>query len=260
VPVAPPPPPPRTPPPPPPAFRPPTAGADPAGYSLPLGPHPAASGYGTPPAGTPPSGAYAVPPAPAAPSSGSYTVPPLAGATPSGGYAVPAATAGPASGAFAAPLPPSAPGAARRANPLPWIVGIAALLFLTVAGAVLWWVLRAPEGESTDAGPVPAVTAAPTLGPPVKADEARLLVIATPWAEVTAIAGNGGAVPLPTQRTTPLLLTLPPGRYTLTLAHPTAAAPVTCEVDLVNGQAATCQRELVPVDVMQYFKDAGWWQ
>ena len=51
-----------------------------------------------------------------------------------------------------------------------------------------------------------------------------------------------------------------PGSYTVTLAHPSAAEPVTCQVELVTGQVVTCQQELVPVDVMQYFKEAGWWQ
>jgi hypothetical protein len=198
--------------------------------------------------------------------------------TPSGGTALPqASAAGPlvaaAAGAPAlgtpAVLPAAAVPAAQPAPPAPRSSGVPLVPLLLIGGLVVaaglaagaWWLLRERPAKEVATGPIAQPTAVATVGPPVQADEARLLVMASPWAEVTEIRGaNGAAVTLPAQRTTPLVLNLSPGRYTVTLAHPGAAQPASCEAEVVRGQAATCQAQVVAVDVMQYFKEAGWWQ
>ena len=143
------------------------------------------------------------------------------------------------------------------------LLAVAALAFLLLAGAALWWVLRdedAPVAEEVAAAPTAAVVV-PTAGPVVSPNQARVVVLAAPWGELTAIRrADGSELPLPQHRTTPVVLTLPAGRYELTLTHPGAPAPQSCSVELVTGQAATCQVQLVAVDVMHYFKEAGWWQ
>jgi hypothetical protein len=152
-------------------------------------------------------------------------------------------------------------GVAVRPRVWLWLLLAAGLVAMLAGAAVLWWIFGRGPGASVAEDAQPAATAAATAGPPVKPDEARLVVLGAPWGEVTAIrSGDGAAAALPARRTTPLVLTLPPGTYTLTLTHPAATAPVDCEVVVATGQAATCQAQLVEVDVMQYFKEAGWWQ
>ena len=161
-------------------------------------------------------------------------------------------------GASAAPPAsgPGAPPAARR-----WLPWLAAALVLAAVGLGLVWALLARRGVEPRprdaAAPAPARTDLPA---PAAAGRTALMVIAAPWAELQSVRGADGAEqPLPADRTTPLLLDLGPGRYTLTLSHPSAKAPATCEAEVVAGQGATCRVEALQVEVMRYFKEAGWW-
>jgi hypothetical protein len=141
---------------------------------------------------------------------------------------------------------------------LPWL---AAAAVLAAVGVGLVWSLLARRG----AEPQPLEAAAPApAGPdspaPVAAGRTALMVLAAPWAELQSVRGADGAEqPLPADRTTPLLLDLRPGLYTLTLSHPSARAAATCEAEVVEGQVATCRVEALQVEVMRYFKEAGWW-
>ncbi|HEV8630552.1 MAG TPA: serine/threonine-protein kinase [Thermoanaerobaculia bacterium] len=185
----------------------------------------------------------------AAAGAASRSAPSRAAPTPPSAVAAPAAPA-------AAPARSAAPGLLARRWPL-FAAAAAVLLLLVVLGA---WLLHG-RGSAEAAtpqllAPLPAGT---TAAAPAAA--ATVLVLGTPWGELESLrAADGRELPLPQQRETPLLLTVPPGHYTLSLRHPGAANPGLCEVDAVVGQAATCKVELLPLETMQYFKEAGWWR
>jgi len=164
----------------------------------------------------------------------------------------------PAAGASAA-TPVAAPATAttlRRARP--WLAPAAAVVALGLAAGA--WLLFGGGDEAS--GAHPAATLAPTAPPiPVAPSRATVAVIGAPWGELVSLRGaNGRELPLPERRETPLLLALPAGHYVATLRHPGAPQDATCEVDAAVGQAVTCQAQLIPLDSMQYFKEAGWWR
>ena len=165
----------------------------------------------------------------------------------------------PAAFPVSAAPPAAAPGAPRRA--IRWLPWLAAAAVLAAVGVGLVWSLLARRGTE----PQPAEAAAPAPASPdppapIAAGRTALMVLAAPWGELQSVRGADGAEqPLPADRTTPLLLDLRPGRYTLSLSHPSATAPATCEAEVVEGQVATCRVETLQVEVMRYFKEAGWW-
>jgi hypothetical protein len=130
-----------------------------------------------------------------------------------------------------------------------------AVLILLAAGAWWWLGHRRPQ---TIAVAVPSPL--PTHAAPAAA-AATLVVLGSPWGEVTRIqAEDGHELPLPPRRDTPLVLSVPAGRYVVTLTHPGAPAPATCEAVAAAGPPATCRAQLLPVDALQYFREAGWWR
>ena len=133
-----------------------------------------------------------------------------------------------------------------------------ALLMLLAAGGG-WWLLRWLRTRSAEQ---PATVAAqPSAAPSVAPTLAAVVVLGAPWGELTSLRGpDGREVSLPSNRETPLFLTVPPGHYVATLSHPGAPQPVTCEVDAALGTQVTCRAELLAIDPMQYFKESGWWR
>ena len=86
-----------------------------------------------------------------------------------------------------------------------------------------------------------------------------LVIDAVPWAKITAITdAQGKAQPLPSDDTTPAVLTLPPGTYTLSLALPDRPQPSTVTVTLSEGQTVHEVARLAKVDVDTFFKQMGW--
>jgi hypothetical protein len=166
-----------------------------------------------------------------------------------------------AAGAPAAPVPGVAAPAPRprpSSGALPKVLlAAAALLFLLlVAGGGLWWFLRGRTSGTSKSTAVPSP--APTV---VALPRTNMVVLASPWGEVTRIqAEDGHELPLPTRRDTPLVLSVPTGRYVVTLTNPGAPAPATCTVVAAAGQPATCKAQILPVEPLQYFKEAGWWR
>ncbi|MCG6963557.1 MAG: protein kinase [Acidobacteria bacterium] len=95
--------------------------------------------------------------------------------------------------------------------------------------------------------------AAPVVG------TSTLVIDAVPWAKITAITdAQGQAQPLPSDDTTPAVLTLPPGTYTLSLALPDRPQPSTVTVTLSEGQTVHEVARLAKVDVNTFFKQMGW--
>jgi serine/threonine-protein kinase len=190
------------------------------------------------------------------------------------GAAAPAAPAASGAGAPASPRPPVPaavpPQAVRAAAAAPprgpgsrrLLAGLAAAgaLGILVVVVVGWVLMRSLARRSTTEVAAPIATAAPAVPePPV--GRTGVMVVAAPWGELQSVRGAGGReLLLPADHSTPLLLDLPPGRYTLTLSHPAAAQPASCEAEVRSGEVTTCRVETLPMEVMQYFKEAGWWQ
>jgi len=126
-------------------------------------------------------------------------------------------------------------------------------LLVCLAAAVVWWIAHTPQ-TSPDAGNRPVAEAG-------SGTEASVVVDAVPWGRLVDVkTADGEPVPLPPETTTPLTLHLPPGEYTLELIHPQAEAPATCTVQVRAGGGAQCHVELVQIDPMEYFEEAGWWR
>lgn len=141
---------------------------------------------------------------------------------------------------------------------LRWVIALAAVLAVVAVGLML----RGGGGRDT-----PAVVETPIAAPvpgPVDAPPAVLSMVridASPWAEVVEVIGEDGVLqPLPSRRHTPLRMPLAVGRYQLTLLHPDATAPVSCAVDVREGEDATCEARFEAPSVTALFKATGWWR
>jgi len=154
--------------------------------------------------------------------------------------------------------PPRA-GTARR--PVPWLwIGIGGAVGTLLLMAVGAWLLFGLARRTAPAAPAASATPPPPTVP-VTATAASVLVLATPWGELVSLRDAAGReMPLPARRETPLVLALPAGHYVATLRHPNAAGLASCQVDAVRGQSATCRADLLPIEPLEYFKEAGWWR
>jgi len=86
-----------------------------------------------------------------------------------------------------------------------------------------------------------------------------LVVDAVPWAKITNITNaDGKAQPLPKDAVTPVVLTLPPGTYTLALTHPDRPQPHSVTVTLAEGKTVHEVARLSQVDLDTFFKQMGW--
>ncbi len=86
----------------------------------------------------------------------------------------------------------------------------------------------------------------------------RLALDAMPWGELVTVTGSDGkTVSLPQQRTTPLLLTLPEGSYTLALKSPSGE---TREVgaNVKRGQLSVAKLEFAALDADLLLREAGY--
>ncbi|MCB1633544.1 MAG: serine/threonine protein kinase [Xanthomonadales bacterium] len=86
----------------------------------------------------------------------------------------------------------------------------------------------------------------------------RLALDASPWAELVSLTGSDGQrVDLPRERSTPLLLTLPEGRYTVAMRSP---AGETREVaaEVKRGELAVAELKFAQVDVDRLLREAGY--
>ena len=228
-------------------------------------PPPAAVKPSAPPAAATPAKAASQASAPAAQGGsalGGIDLPPLGPATPppsSPPAAGSPAGAKPASTAPASTAPASgkiAVGGARGSSKRALLIGgtVAVLLLLAVGAYLAFGTQPTPK-------PQPAAPAAPPPAPTPPPDESSLVVEAVPWGQIVhVIDASGRDLPLPSNPYTPVALTLPPGHYTVSLAHPDALTNRTCNVDLVAGGAGVCRVEFAAIDVNQFLQDSGWWR
>jgi serine/threonine-protein kinase len=147
---------------------------------------------------------------------------------------------------------------AKSGLPIALIGGAGAMVLVAVAiGVVLW--LNRPKPEPV-VSPLPSTL--PTPGPstpgPGPAAGGTLVIDALPWAEVVSVTDDKGAAqPLGASHTTPLLVALPPGRYTVELRNPGFPKPQSAEVTIRAGETTTRILEFRRVDAADYFKRTG---
>ncbi len=161
--------------------------------------------------------------------SASATAP--AAVTPDAAASSPAATPG-------APAPATAP--AASATP-PATSPANATTSLNAASAV---------------APVSANAAAPKPEPPANGE---LLLNALPWANVESVLDERQqAVKLPADVSTPFVLQLPAGKYTVTFRNPQSTKPVPVVVSVEAGKRAQAVTAFATTSAQGYLSRAGW--
>jgi hypothetical protein len=90
------------------------------------------------------------------------------------------------------------------------------------------------------------------------ANAGELLLNATPWARVDAVAdGSGRAMALPDESSTPLLLKLPAGTYSVVFRQPLDGKSRQLTVSVEGQKRATLTAAFTAPDAKEYFKHAG---
>jgi len=162
----------------------------------------------------------------------------------------------------------SGPGPARRWLP---VAAVIALLFL--GGAAVVW-LKAPVDDVVPEKPV--ATASNTMTPPVAAPvpdpippgssvtvaapvvlPGQLVINAFPWAQVTSVVNAEGVEQLSGAGETPLMLSLSPGTYKVSLSNPYSKKSVVLDANVATGETSRLQAELDRVDAQDYIDRLG---
>jgi serine/threonine-protein kinase len=165
--------------------------------------------------------------------------------------------------------PPAAPSESRSERGGPARKRIAgAVLALAILSGATWFLThrRAPQPATAPvAAPVAsplAVTPAPAPSSPAPAPSGTVRVDALPWGEVIEIRdGHGTSLPVPASAITPLVLTLPAGRYAIRLRNPSFAESITVSAEVPLGAGVSSPAvvgEFRRVDVDEYLKGMGW--
>jgi hypothetical protein len=106
-----------------------------------------------------------------------------------------------------------------------------------------------PDGAAGNPPERPAAPAVPATG--------ELLIDATPWAEVLSVTpATGSAMSLPSDRVTPLVLSLEAGRYTIVLRD-AAGATKTVESNVATGRQSEALARFTSVTAAEYLRRAG---
>ncbi len=92
-----------------------------------------------------------------------------------------------------------------------------------------------------------------------RARQGQLAISAAPWAQVEGIAGEDGKpIRLPVDASTPLLLTLPEGRYRVTLAAGQGGARRQEAVTVTRGQLVALNLRFQGYGADDYLREVGW--
>jgi serine/threonine protein kinase len=151
---------------------------------------------------------------------------------------------------------------------------VAAVVALLIAGglAVVWMKMPvasvSPEqaivtASNTMTPPLPAAVPAPV--PPgssvtvaaAAVDPGQLLINAFPWAQVTSVLDAAGVEQLSGAGETPLMLSLSPGTYRVSLSNPYSKKSVVLDATIAAGETARLQAELDRVDAASYVDSLG---
>lgn len=151
-----------------------------------------------------------------------------------------------------------------------WLPVAAVVALMFVGGAAALW-LRTPA----PAAPIPekpAATASNTMTPPAPApvppsssvtvaapvkDPGRLVINAFPWAQVTSVVDAQGSEQLSGTGETPLVLSLAPGAYKVSLSNPYSKRTVVLDANVVAGETTRLQAELDRFDAQNYIDNLG---
>jgi serine/threonine protein kinase len=89
--------------------------------------------------------------------------------------------------------------------------------------------------------------------------EGQLALDAAPWGRVmSVVAADGSERQLGDDRTTPLLLTLPEGRYKVTLQGPDGRTQQQADAVVTRGQLSVAELSFAALDADTYLKQAGY--
>ncbi len=87
----------------------------------------------------------------------------------------------------------------------------------------------------------------------------RLALDASPWGEVLSVVGSDGKEqPLTAGVATPLLMTLPEGRYTITVQGPDGKSRQQAAAEVKRGQLSVTALRFAALDADAYLKQAGY--
>ena len=87
----------------------------------------------------------------------------------------------------------------------------------------------------------------------------RLALDASPWGELISVVGSDGKEqPLAKMRATPMLMTLPEGRYTITVQGPDGRTRQQAEAEVKRGQVSVAALRFAGLDTDAYLKQAGY--
>ena len=125
-------------------------------------------------------------------------------------------------------------------------------------------------GPESAAGLDPVTSPTPALEPapepatrpdpvPVAVPLGTLVLTAVPWGQITAIRDSEGqAQPLPGDAYTPLVLSLPPGEYSIEIRNDSSRRPITRTVRIESGGEVSERVEFAEVSVDEFFASLGW--
>jgi hypothetical protein len=151
-----------------------------------------------------------------------------------------------------APQPTSAPQPPSHSRL--WIAAAAVVLLIVVG--IVWLLARGKPAETTVAVPAPPVATPP---PPAAPVTGTLVLDAVPWGEVVEIVNaHGQKQALGDQRYTPLVVTLSPGHYTVTVRNPDVPQPVRIEAEVLSGATVHGLATLKQVTEEELFHALGW--
>jgi hypothetical protein len=115
----------------------------------------------------------------------------------------------------------------------------------------------ANPGSAATASSASATAVAPTKAVPLERGE--LLVNALPWAIVDAVRDDKQQpVTLPADASTPFVLALPEGKYTVTLRNPIVAKSVQVVASVEANKRSRAEASFAASSLPGYFARAGW--
>ena len=87
----------------------------------------------------------------------------------------------------------------------------------------------------------------------------KLAIDAVPWGEVTEIRNTDGKVQdLPDNRSTPMLVTLLAGNYTVSIRDGNGGTPKQLTVDVAAQQTAVATAQFDSLSADDYFERSNW--